>query len=443
MRATTNCNIRLRSGPGRGAAGSSGILHSGTLVTVEKASGRWLYVTAPGGASGYVPKRSICLEDKEHLELSQVLLGELEAITRARPRPCPQETQQLLEDRQEEQKLERRRLAGYLQPEQRKQEEYASMLPVLHAAKLKALCLSGGGIRSATFNLGVLQGLARVGVLKETDYLSTVSGGGYIGSWLSASVTWQKEADPAASFETVVKALADEEPPAREPYQIRFLRDYSNYLTPRVGVLSVDTWAIVGTYLRNLFLNWLVLLPLFVAVLLMPRIMAHFASGDVIFSLQQEAQLWGDREPLAQLLAVLREICATLPFADPRSTNAAPFAQLFAAAGAVCAAFPIAHTVNNLPSVNNFKQSRLDFMRCFLLPLFCMACLLSAYWGYRYRPGCTAPAFWHLVGFGSAAHLLGFLVAVISPLGKAGCAEQAKKEGLAKKGERLMLAFLC
>ncbi|WP_031320199.1 patatin-like phospholipase family protein, partial [Pseudomonas piscis] len=65
------------------------------------------------------------------------------------------------------------------------------------------LALSGGGIRSATFGLGVLQALARAPVpdahqanpeqpsanteerslLSRFDYLSTVSGGGYIGSF--------------------------------------------------------------------------------------------------------------------------------------------------------------------------------------------------------------------------------------------------------------------
>src|SRR5260370_28842846 len=58
----------------------------------------------------------------------------------------------------------------------------------IHGLKEKraALCISGGGIRSATFGLGVLQGLARCGLLDRFHYLSTVSGGGYIGSWLSA-----------------------------------------------------------------------------------------------------------------------------------------------------------------------------------------------------------------------------------------------------------------
>src|SRR6266478_4025537 len=58
----------------------------------------------------------------------------------------------------------------------------------IHGLKEKraALCISGGGNRSATFGLGVLQGLARCGLLDKFHYLSTVGGGGYIGGWLSA-----------------------------------------------------------------------------------------------------------------------------------------------------------------------------------------------------------------------------------------------------------------
>src|SRR6184192_1309545 len=44
-----------------------------------------------------------------------------------------------------------------------------------------ALCISGGGIRSATFGLGVLQGLARCGLLDKFRYLFHRLGGGYIG----------------------------------------------------------------------------------------------------------------------------------------------------------------------------------------------------------------------------------------------------------------------
>ena len=46
------------------------------------------------------------------------------------------------------------------------------------ARPLSALCISGGGIRSATFALGVVQGLADRGWLPAFDYVSTVSGGG-------------------------------------------------------------------------------------------------------------------------------------------------------------------------------------------------------------------------------------------------------------------------
>src|SRR5439155_6129899 len=69
-------------------------------------------------------------------------------------------------------------------------ERLAAICRLIHELPQKraALCLSGGGIRSATFGLGVLQGLAARGLLGKFDYLSTVSGGGYIGSWLSAWV---------------------------------------------------------------------------------------------------------------------------------------------------------------------------------------------------------------------------------------------------------------
>lgn len=44
------------------------------------------------------------------------------------------------------------------------------------------ICCSGGGIRSAAFNLGALQSLDEGGVLRRARYLSAVSGGSYITS---------------------------------------------------------------------------------------------------------------------------------------------------------------------------------------------------------------------------------------------------------------------
>jgi predicted acylesterase/phospholipase RssA len=51
--------------------------------------------------------------------------------------------------------------------------------------RLTGLAISGGGIRSAAFSLGVLQHLAAEKLLVFFDYLSTVSGGGYIGGSIS------------------------------------------------------------------------------------------------------------------------------------------------------------------------------------------------------------------------------------------------------------------
>ena len=51
---------------------------------------------------------------------------------------------------------------------------------------LVGIGFSGGGIRSATLNLGIAQALHRRGVFDHVDYMSTVSGGGYLGSSISS-----------------------------------------------------------------------------------------------------------------------------------------------------------------------------------------------------------------------------------------------------------------
>jgi hypothetical protein len=126
------------------------------------------------------------------------------------------------------------------------------------AVDQSALCLSGGGIRSASFSLGVIQALARAGLLKQFDYLSTVSGGGFIGSWLSMLIA-QKGSVAAAEQELRDSAGA----PA-----VAALRDYTDYLTPQAGLLSDDTWAGIVLYLRNVLINWFAFLPIFVLAVL-------------------------------------------------------------------------------------------------------------------------------------------------------------------------------
>ena len=141
--------------------------------------------------------------------------------------------------------------------------EMAAALDRPDTEPLAALCLSGGGIRSASFGLGVLQGLARFGLLGKFHYLSTVSGGGYIGSWLSA---WRRNEDDQAVFDKLVSMQVT----GQEPPQITGVRADSNYITPILGLLSADTWTVFAVYVRNLLLNWLLFLPFFTGCLMFP-----------------------------------------------------------------------------------------------------------------------------------------------------------------------------
>lgn len=142
------------------------------------------------------------------------------------------------------------------------------LFAIVHHLKDKrsALCLSGGGIRSASYGLGVLQGLARHGLLDKFHCLSTVSGGGYIGSWLSASI--RRKGMDAVLPELIGKP--PKSPRSPEPRSLQHIRRFSNYLTPRTGLLSVDTMALVALYIRNLILNWFMFLPVLLAVVSIP-----------------------------------------------------------------------------------------------------------------------------------------------------------------------------
>lgn len=82
---------------------------------------------------------------------------------------------------------------------------WVDVISKAHDANHVGLALSGGGIRSATFSLGVLQALAELKLLFRIDYLSTVSGGGYIGGWLTA---WIYRLREHGGFWKVQKRLA-------------------------------------------------------------------------------------------------------------------------------------------------------------------------------------------------------------------------------------------
>jgi predicted acylesterase/phospholipase RssA len=251
------------------------------------------------------------------------------------------------------------------------------------------LAFSGGGIRSATFNLGVLQGLAQLGWLSRFHYLSTVSGGGYIGSWLSA---WIKR-EGFAEVEAQLKGSLRKPPPAPtgamplvtspEPGPIRHLRGYSNYLSPVWG-LSLDALTLVATYVRNLLINWLVLLPLLAAVVMAPRF--NVAMIDAL--------------SIPTQIGVILTVAVGL-----------------------LAAVPLAYTASDLPGAEGHRPLSNMFYAAFVIPLLCAAVLASWLWPWvaaSFRAELQARPFlqqwmWAIfAGSGAAIHIVGIIAGVIA-----------------------------
>lgn len=137
------------------------------------------------------------------------------------------------------------------------------------------LALSGGGVRAATFALGVLQGLAekvdsRGNCLLDTiDYLSSVSGGGYIASWFS-----QQMANIGyAATRNALRAPVDA--------SIAIIRDYGSYLTPQRGFFSSDTWRMVAGYLVRLIPNLVFIVLTLTSVILLPYVIRDWTDSVV------------------------------------------------------------------------------------------------------------------------------------------------------------------
>jgi hypothetical protein len=153
----------------------------------------------------YAVRRKADLEDNA----SEVFFSEKNEANKAKALP---KLKQWLADRNKKYKeLDDKKddpdtLSGEIDALEKECSEFDKPLKqILHKMNGSAVCLSGGGIRSASFGLGVLEGLARFsigrmspaqhsnrkddcksGLLHHLDYLSTVSGGGYIGSWMTA-----------------------------------------------------------------------------------------------------------------------------------------------------------------------------------------------------------------------------------------------------------------
>lgn len=120
------------------------------------------------------------------------------------------------------------------------------------------LAFSGGGVRSATFSLGVLQALAKRNLLRHVDYLSTVSGGAFTGSFLGRLFTRSRisqAGDPVGRAQDILKE--------NDSAPLRWLRTQANYLFAS----GTDDWLMMlGIFFRNLFTVHLVIGALLLAI---------------------------------------------------------------------------------------------------------------------------------------------------------------------------------
>jgi hypothetical protein len=172
---------------------------------------------------------------------------------------------------------------------------------------LVGLALSGGGIRSASFSLGVVQELARRNLLKHVDYLSTVSGGGYLGACLS-SLLLESSADSLGPQQFPLRKQAGEmEPPA-----LRHLRNGSNYLKPP-GLLNAMSLAVV--LLRGFILTFVALLPLIYLAVFLTALVYEVLGPELMFATGIHLRTLAEPVPAATMAGVFVLLGVLFPFA--------------------------------------------------------------------------------------------------------------------------------
>jgi len=156
------------------------------------------------------------------------------------------------------------------------------------------LALSGGGIRSASFGLGVIQAFLEHGIMQKIDYLSTVSGGGYIG----ASLSWYRHlhSDPNDFFdennpfgEKGKGVRSSLELPAMNKNTsnennvngnnfLAYIRQHGDYLNPtrRLNLASA-----IGVALRNLVISLMIYFSLLLVAISLWALATNFTAKTI------------------------------------------------------------------------------------------------------------------------------------------------------------------
>lgn len=177
---------------------------------------------------------------------------------------------------------------------------------------LTGLCISGGGVRSATLGLGMLQALMTKGKLKMIDYLSTVSGGGFIGSCFTSLLSnehpWDTPKDGPLPenkrFDGAIFGVDKENSPflsnpgdyeyqplektrLTPKHQLSHLRRHGEYLTPRKGIFSWDVSRAIGALFSGVFINFAILaLLISVLVLVHHVLLGSISNNKFIYDLR-------------------------------------------------------------------------------------------------------------------------------------------------------------
>jgi len=161
--------------------------------------------------------------------------------------------------------------------------ELENIGPKIDKNRLLGIAISGGGIRSASFGIGVLQsihactitlgGESKKSLFDEFDYLSTVSGGGYAGTALSwfrrnRSSIGPSDSDKSVKFPfgergsgniplnqidvNVASDSVDQSTPPAPEKILDYLRLHGKYLVPTEGLGLIS---LVGTLLRGILVS--------------------------------------------------------------------------------------------------------------------------------------------------------------------------------------------
>ncbi len=202
------------------------------------------------------------------------------------------------------------------------------------------LALSGGGIRSATFSLGVLQALAGKNRIRDVDFLSTVSGGGFTGGFLGRLFTRPSVTSPPPGSASATDPCGRVQKVLTENRSgpLWWLRTQANYI---LAAGNQDLRQNLASYWRNTLTMHLIIAALLFGVFGGAAMLARILPAAPFPNPQNLA--WSNWWLLPALVLGLALLPATLGYwLAPKSNSYRPYptwsllAWLVVLAGAVC-----------------------------------------------------------------------------------------------------------